>query len=205
MHAQRTDTLTTDSFFKQIRLAFSNPRASQKVLEKINRTKQGITPFNNFLNEFNRLILEAKGQGWDDKVKKAYLCTAISYKLKDRIIGLKEEESYEEYYSQLRMISDQLAELKDVLSFRTAQTRDRAKSLQGELALEAMDQELSTTVATARIIRKEPRWASFKEIKRRRKEGLYLRYGKNNHFIGECRTILKLVKKKKVKVATIKR
>jgi hypothetical protein len=204
MHAQRTNTLTTDSFFKQIRLAFSDPRASQKALEKINRTKQGITPFNDFLNEFNRLILEAEGWGWDDKVKKAYLRTAISYKLKDRTIGLKEEESYEEYCSQLRMISDQLAELKDSTNRRTAWTKERTVSPQRESAPEAMDWEPSTTVATARTMRKESRWAPFKEIERRRKEGLCLRCGKDDHFARECRTTLKPAKKKEVKIAVVK-
>ena len=38
-HAQRTNTLTIINFFKQIRVAFSDLRASQKALEKINRTK----------------------------------------------------------------------------------------------------------------------------------------------------------------------
>jgi len=213
IHAQRTSTLTVDSFFKQIRLAFSDPRASQKALEQINRTKQGSRPFNDFLNEFNRLILEAEGWSWDDKMKKAYLRAAISYKLKDRTIGMKEEDSYEEYCSQLRTISDQLADMKNWSDRRSAWKKERSLSPPKESALDAMDWEPSTAVATTRTKRKEPRWASPEEIERRREEGLCLRCGEEGHIVRRCKATLKTIKKdtraatakKDVKVSAVKR
>jgi hypothetical protein len=204
VHAQRTNTLGIEGFFKQIRLAFSDPRASQKALELINRTKQGLRPFNDFLNEFNRLILEAEGWGWDNKVKKAYLKAAISYKLRDRTIGMDEAESYEEYCSQLRMISDQLAGLKDWSSRRAGWGKEGSLSPPKESTPEAMEWEPSTATAATRT-KKEPKWASPEEIDRRREEGLCLRCGRKGHIVRHCRATLKTTKKKDVKVAAIRK
>jgi hypothetical protein len=203
VHAQHANTLGIEGFFKQIRLAFSDPRASQKALELINRTKQGSRLFNDFLNEFNRLILEAEGWGWDDKVKKAYLKAAISHKLKDRTIGMNEAESYEEYCSQLRMISDQLADLQDWSSRRAGWKKEGFISPPKEPTPEIMDWELSTATTATRT-RRGPRWAPPEEIDRRREEGLCLRCGRKGHIVRHCRATLRTTKKD-VKVAAAKR
>jgi hypothetical protein len=203
VHAQRTSTLAIDGFLKQIRLAFSDPRASQKALEQINRTKQGLRPFNDFLNEFNRLILEAEGWSWDDKMKKAYLRAAISYKLKDRTIGMNEESSYEEYCSQLRMISDQLADLKNGSNHRSPWGKARSPSPPKGPNPDAMDWEPSTAVAATRTKRKEPRWAPPEEINRRYEENLCLRCGKEGHIVRHCKTVLKAMTMKEVNAASV--
>ena len=114
MHAQNTATLSVQALFTQMRLAFSDPRQHQKALSQLNRTKQRSQPFSEFLNDFNRLILEAEGWGWEDKIKKGYLKAALSTKLLTATIGIEEKESYEGYCSQLRKISDQLAEIAEL-------------------------------------------------------------------------------------------
>ena len=207
-HAQRTMTLTVDEFFKQIRLAFSDPRAGQKALEQISHTKQGLRPFSEFINEFNRLILEAEGWSWEDKIKKAYLRAAISYKLKDRMIGLVEEETYEAYCSQLRMISDQLAEIKDRTDRRMNWRKERTTSPIRERLAEAMDWEPSMIVPVARTkMRKEPRWASDEELQRRREEDLCLRCGRKEHRVRDCHADLNetRMKKRQVRIISVKR
>ncbi len=90
-----------------MKIAFSDPRQRQKALGELNRMKQGKRPLGDFLNDFNRLILEAKGWSWDDEIKKAYLKAAISVELIIGTVGMKEEGSYDDYYSQLRMMSNQ--------------------------------------------------------------------------------------------------
>ena len=84
----------------------------------MNRVRQKSTPLGEFLSDFNRLILEAEGWGWQDEIKKGYLKAAISTELIEGIVGTKEEESYEEYCSQLRMINDQLVEVKSIKARR---------------------------------------------------------------------------------------
>jgi hypothetical protein len=204
-HAQRTNTHTLDRFFEQMQLAFSDPRSRQKAMAQLNRTKQRSCPLSEFLNEFNRLILEAEGWNWDEVVKKGYLKAAISLKLLQATVGLREEESYEGYCSQLRMVDDQLAEVQDMTNRRTTRQGERAASVQAEVPSEAMDWEPSVSTAATRTTRKEPRWASPEEINRRRKEELCLRCGEEGHFVRQCRTKLRTPKKKKITVAAVER
>src|SRR5882762_1041817 len=54
------------------------------------------------LTEFDRLLLEAGGYGWDDTVKKGYLHAAINNELRERLITMDEAESYVDYCGQVK-------------------------------------------------------------------------------------------------------
>jgi hypothetical protein len=62
-HTQRTNDFTVDALFRQMDIAFRDPHTQEKAMGKINKTKQGITSFGEFLGQFDRLLLEAKGWG----------------------------------------------------------------------------------------------------------------------------------------------
>jgi hypothetical protein len=193
--AQKQGQLTVEGLFKQMAVAFRDPRHQQKALSRLNKIKQGIRPFNEFLNEFNRLILEAEGWDWADTIKKGYLKAAIATALVRGTVGMKEEQVYEEYCSQLRMVSDQLAEVKE-LSAKSNRWLQRTRERSPETeATDTMDWEATPTTAAAPSTWKEPRWASPKEIERRKSEGLCLRCGQDGHMVRYCRT--KLVQKRK--------
>ena len=85
-------------------------------MAQLNRIKQGITPFNKFLNNFNRTILEAEGWQWDNKIKKGFLKAAIITRLITATIGILKEPLYKGYYSQLQMVNDQLMEVAEITS-----------------------------------------------------------------------------------------
>lgn len=90
-YAQKKGQLIVDGLFEQIGSAFRDPRCQQKALSQLNKTRQGTRPFNEFLNEFNRLILEAEGWGWDDVIKKGYLKAAIATSLIRGTVGIQEQ------------------------------------------------------------------------------------------------------------------
>jgi hypothetical protein len=189
-----------------MRIAFSDPRRRQKALAQLNRTKQRTQPLNEFLNEFNRLILEADGWGWSDVIRKGYLKAALSTKLLTATIGMEEKDSYDDYCSQLRRVNDQLIELADLTSGRAGWGRKdpRAASPPRTNPSDQMDWEPTTGAAATRT--KEPRWATYDEIQRRRREGLCLRCGKEGHRVRDCSTKLTFKdKKKEVSVASAKR
>jgi hypothetical protein len=98
-YAQQAGGFTVEGLLGQMRTAFSDPRRCQKALGQLNRTKQRSQPLNEFLNEFNRLILEAEGWGWSDVIKKGYLKAALSTKLLTATVGIEEKESYDDYCS----------------------------------------------------------------------------------------------------------
>jgi len=70
-HAQRMNDFTVEALFRQMDIAFRDPRTQEKALGKINKTKQGSTPFSEFLSQFDRLLLEAQGWGWPDSIRRA--------------------------------------------------------------------------------------------------------------------------------------
>jgi hypothetical protein len=104
--ARGTSQFTLQGLREQMDLAFLDPRAKQKAIDKLNRIKQRSTPFADFLNTFDTLILEAEGWSWTDDVKKAFLKAAISEKLMDGMVGVESHPTYVGYCAQLRRTSD---------------------------------------------------------------------------------------------------
>jgi hypothetical protein len=187
-YAQKEGKFTVEGLFKQMDIAFRDPRKRQKALGELNRIRQKSRSFGEFLSDFNRLILEAEGWGWQDEIKKAYLKAAISTELMEGFVGTKEEESYDDYCSQLRMTSDQLVEVKDMKSRRSNWAGKRSKSPPlPRAASPTQPMEWEPTVGSAKQqTSDEPRWASREEVERRRQTGLCLRCGREDHFVRHC-------------------
>ena len=61
--ADKKGSLCLKDLFQQMDTAFLDHRAKEKALTALNRTKQGNTPLNDFLGQFDQLLLEAGG--WD--------------------------------------------------------------------------------------------------------------------------------------------
>jgi len=96
-----TTTFTVDEFFNQMDTAFGDPRKIDKAVGQLSRIRQGSDSFRVFLSEFDRVLLEARGWGWDDIVKKGLLRKALSRKLLDQMISVEESVSYDGYCTQL--------------------------------------------------------------------------------------------------------
>ena len=195
--ADQDKTLCTKDLFDQMNIAFLDPRAKEKALAALNRTKQGKLSINDFLGKFDQLLLEAGGWNWADSIRKGYLKDALSTKILTALVGTEEKPTYEEYCQQLRRVADQLEEVQEKSSGRPyGQWRQRARR-EGSQPTEnhdPMDWEAAIAaavrVAVAGRTTTEGRWASEKEVSRRRQEGLCLRCGKDGHFVRDCRTKL---------------
>jgi hypothetical protein len=196
-NADKQGLLSTEGLFEQMDLAFLDPRAKEKALASLNGTKQGGLSLNDFLGQFDQLLLEAGGWGWDDVIKKGYLRAALSTKLATALVGIEEKPTYDEYCTQLRRTADQLDEVKERTSsrFRHHQRRTGQEATQQPSEPEPMDWEAAIAAAVrvavagaGRTETKEGRWASDDEVNRRRQEGLCLRCGKDGHFVRNCRT-----------------
>jgi hypothetical protein len=193
--ADQDKTLCTKDLFAQMDIAFLDPRAKEKALTALNRTKQGKLSMNDFLGKFDQLLLEAGGWGWDSSIRKGYLKDALSTKMLTALVGTEEKASYDEYCQQLRRTADQLEEVQEKSSrhlFGQWKPRGRQENTQPVEDHDPMDWEAviaaAVRVAVAGRTTTEERWASDKEVNRRRQEGLCLRCGKDGHFVRDCRT-----------------
>lgn len=196
--ASQQGSLTVDAFMDQLHTAFSDPRLKQKSLSQINRTKQGSRPFGEFIGEFDRLILEASGWGWEDDIKKGYLKAALSTKLITATVSIQERDTYEGYCQQLRMISDKLDEVAELNAWRNRKPKNftHATTQGVRTNPDTMDWQPTATVQVAAAYAKEPRWASPEVIAQRRANRLCLRCGADGHMVRDCKTKLQFVKEK---------
>ena len=182
---ERTTDFTIEKFFDQLRAAFKDIAQQEKALDKLNSLRQGNRPFDEFLSEFDRLLLEAGGHAWDGRVKKGYMKSALNYTIKDRMVALEEKESYEEFCRQVKGIADRLAELMGGRA-RPNTTTDggSAKTTNNEAdgADGAMDWE--ATVSAVQVRR--AKWVDSSVIEQRKKEGNCFRCGSSEHRIRGC-------------------
>lgn len=206
--ADQDKVLRTKDLFDQMDIAFLDPRAKEKALTALNRTKQGKLSTNDFLGKFDQLLLEAGGWNWDDSIRKGYLKDALSTRMLIALVGTEEKPTYEEYCQQIRRTADQLEEVQEKSSGRSYgqwRKKERQENIQSTENHDPMDWEAAIAAAvrvavTGRTTTEE-RWAPDEEVNRRRQEGLCLRCGKDGHFVRDCRTKKPLHKGKKPRVA----
>lgn len=200
-YAQGTPAFTIEGFLIQMDQAFSDPQRQAKALSQLNSDRQGSLEFRVFLQKFEQNLLEAQGWGWDDSVKKGYLKAALNRELQGQLINQVEPKKYEEYTALLRMISDNLQDLR-------ARDNRRGRGRGGnpyflrntatQPAPDSMDWE-PTTTQTRIAATSQPRpgrpqqgqqqrakWVDHSEIGRRMSEGSCLRCGSNKHMVIDC-------------------
>jgi hypothetical protein len=193
--ADKKGDLRTEDLFQQMDVAFQDPRAKEKALSTLNRTKQGNTPLNEFLSQFDQLLLEAGGWGWDDTIKKGFLKDAITTGLLSALVGIEEKPSYGEFCNQLRRTADQLEEVREKSTGRFTGAywgrKNREKSPRPTVESDTMDWEaaVATAVRAAMSVRtKDSQGALDNKPSRHKQQGACWECGKEGHFARDCRT-----------------
>lgn len=182
-----TSNFTLTKFFDQLKIAFQDPAFQDKALTRLNTLRQGNRSFNDLISELDRLLLEAGGHAWDDKVKKGYLRAAVNQTLRDKLITIEEKPSYEEYCLQVKNIADRLAEFKRISTPRSnvgtapispgTMVQPMGKAIIGD----TMDWEPSTSRQSRRA-----KWVTREELDHRRQDGRCLRCGSSEHHVKTC-------------------
>jgi hypothetical protein len=192
---QRGIPLRVAAFFEQLDAAFYDPQIPQRALEWINNKKQGGTPFRDFLQEFEQKLLEAGGWEFSDGIRKGYLKSALNLEIKTQLVAQVEPETYADYVNLVRLISDNLEEIKRLKRKRNGWTPGHATVGEKD-AGEPMEWEPTAQVASGkppnhRRIRPDNRprakWVSKGVLEKRRENQECLRCGGDDHFIQECR------------------
>jgi hypothetical protein len=178
---ERTVSFTLDNFFDQLRTAFKDAAQQEKALDKLNSLRQGNKTFDEFISEFDRLLLEAGGHAWDSRVKKGYMKSALNHTIKDRMVAIEEKESYEEFSRQVKSIADRLGELKSGRPRIAAPGNSSSMKAINE-ADGAMDWETTVSAVQAR----RAKWVDSSVIEQRKKDGNCFRCGARTHKIKEC-------------------
>lgn len=71
-----------DQLFEQLDLAF-------RALRGLSSLRRGNRTFREVLRDFQRLLMEAGGHGWEDRQKRAYLDHALNAEMEDKLITVE--------------------------------------------------------------------------------------------------------------------
>ena len=159
---------------------FLDKELQEKALADFNSLQQGSRSFGELLNVLRRLIMEAGGDGWSDRVKKGFLDAALSGKMKDNMIQLQKSENFETYCQQLQQIADRLQERQSEKA-TGGNRRGLLPALQpvprspGDVKgdPDAMDWEPTLAALKQRHVK----WVDEEERAKRRREGRCLKCG----------------------------
>ena len=109
-------------FIDQMKKTFLNSIIQNKTLLKLNILKQKIRTLREFLSEFDRLLLKIEKLFWSNNVKKKYLRAAVFYSILQKMMNTASNASYKRYCDQLRLMNDQLNQLKKIAKDRDNDT-----------------------------------------------------------------------------------
>lgn len=203
--------------------AFGDPDRQRKALVRINTMKQGKRDLEEFLNEFDEVLLSAGGISWDDSQKKALLDTAVNWQLLKGMIGIPQADTYEAYCDQLRRVNHDIQRVERLSKGRArttaavggAPTRRRSTSPPQPARPDPMEWEPIITQIAA--LREEVRglkstdrtkppkravWVSAEERDKRKAREECIRCGERGHRVRGCRLLPPLPPKQ---VANIQR
>jgi len=112
--AYKTDPtgFTMEKLFEQMKVQFGDTERQKKALEQLQHLRQGNRPFEELLADFNRLLLEAGGHRWDERLKIGILQDLLNWTMKDCMVAVSEANRYQEYCQQVKGIADKLEALQ---------------------------------------------------------------------------------------------
>ena len=170
--------------------AFDDPQSKARALEWINTEKQGSRPLQDYLQDFEQKLLEAGGWEFSDGVRKGYLRAAISKKIKKELVATPEPASYEGFVNQIRMTSDNLAELDRLDGKKGPWVKPYHDTDKGNSGMEwEPTPQVSYGSATIRPRndKAQAKWVSKEVLDQRRANQECLRCGGDDHFVSRCR------------------
>ena len=186
----RVDDRTVHEFFEHLDSVFLDKELQEKALADLNSLQQGSRSFGELLNVLRRLIMEAGGDGWTDRVKRGFLDAALSGKMKDNMIQLQKSENFDTYCQQLQQIADRLQERQSEKA-TGGNRRGPAPSFQpppspspgnDKADPDAMDWEPTLS----KLRQRRAKWVDAAEIAKRREEKRCIRCGSPAHFLRQC-------------------
>lgn len=123
IYAQDPATAAPDvleRFYHHLNVLFENRQLVEQSNQELNRLRQGRTPFPEFAAEFERLLLLAGGQAWNDEVRIARLRSAINQEMRQAIIGQLLPTTYSAFLEHLHRVANDLNEYNRIRNLRTS-------------------------------------------------------------------------------------
>ncbi len=205
----QTQSYNPESFLSYLESIYGDHLLAERALRSLRRLKQGgKEAFATFFPKFERLLADAGGASWPDKIRLAYLEDAIDQRLRTSLATVEMPDDYTEYAKKLAKIA-----WKREAAFEDFRSRPNAP--EPRTSGHRTDKD-GDTVMTGRVgtghrppqrnaprttqsgsgegssqktkndSRRRAKWVDQKERDRRLNEKLCLRCGSSDHFAGDC-------------------
>ena len=131
------------SFLNYLESCYGDPDIAEKAVDKIKTPTQGRNqPFAQFYPNFEVMLAEAGGAGWDDSIKKATLKVALNENLRRAIAGqIAMPQDWTGYMLAVRKLSSQLEAFSDSKRDGNANQQTASRSETNLPAVNEMDWE----------------------------------------------------------------
>lgn len=110
--------VTLTEFFRHIRILFEDQQLVERANSELSRLRQGATPFQEFITEFERLLLLAGGQAWPDDIQISRLKPALNQEIRKACIGKSMPILYEAYCEELHRVANDLEQYQRIENLR---------------------------------------------------------------------------------------
>ena len=166
-----------------------------RALNKLQILKQGTQNFQNFIDEFNQLILEAEGS-LDDEIRRSLCEKALNSHLTIAALSIDGTGTFEAYKTRLTAMDDRIVRYNanhKGFPFGTSSKSETMSPIVEPVEEDIMDWEVA--VATSQQTQKKfqdtsrkgrAKWVSKEEVSKRYEEKRCIRCGASGHFAKAC-------------------
>ncbi|KAL2885063.1 hypothetical protein HOO65_080013 [Ceratocystis lukuohia] len=95
------DAKALETFYAFLEETFSDPTAEQQAAERLNTTKMGNRPIEEYIAQMDLLFLQANGANWPDLVKITSLKQGLSVAVSMQMQSMKFPDKYTEFKKEL--------------------------------------------------------------------------------------------------------
>ncbi|KAG5298686.1 hypothetical protein I7I50_06199 [Histoplasma capsulatum G186AR] len=176
---------TPELVFRQLDALFLDPTLQAKALDWLNETRQKDTPLATYLPEFDRKLLEAGGQNWDDVIKINMLFKNLNFQLHNRSVGRPRPSTYSEYCADLRLLDNDLSQFR-AFQNRKGFRRTNAYVPNRSATTPASEPEPMDWIPHVNAGRPRVPNVSGKDAADRIARGVCIRCDKPGHFANQC-------------------
>jgi hypothetical protein len=148
-----TGAMSVGNLIAQFRVTYEDSELAERAARKLSVIQQDSKPFNTFLAEFDRTILDAGGLEWFCQVKKTFLSNCLSDELQIALVVTPMPTKYQDYCSLFHTVSTNLEAVRKRKQRNGRYRAITSPAAETVVAEDAMDWESIpvTAIAVARV------------------------------------------------------
>jgi hypothetical protein len=184
---------TIEQFFSQMQFYFADGHIRSKAMQQLQQLRQYNKPFNEYLGEFERLVLEAGGATWQETMKSEMLLNGMNLELQRALASLPPPNTFVEFTRQAQRTADRLEAVGRAERAHQKRKNPRVGRTPTPLPPQvaapepANNDTMDWTSTTVHKVKQRAKWVTPEEIEKRKADpDRCLRCGGSGHRVKDC-------------------